>query len=147
MGSDDDVLGVGGTDAAGNCVEASHAGIDLDQLGDLPNPPPPLQDGNLVCAVDRCALDMNPDEDGSHRRLLPARDHRRARAGAVEDWHSPSCSRSSRRSRPSRWSAAAATWRSSSACSSRTSLPLNEHLRLHEEGRSFSSAMATMLRN
>jgi hypothetical protein len=64
-GSDDDVLGIGGTNAAGICVEAGHTGIDLDQFGDLPNPPPPLQDGNLVCAVDRCALDMNPDEAGT----------------------------------------------------------------------------------
>ena len=66
-GSDDDVLGIGGTNASGTCVEASHTGIDLDQLGDLPNPPPPLQDGNLVCAADRCALDVtpNPDEAGT----------------------------------------------------------------------------------
>jgi hypothetical protein len=65
MGSDDDVLGIGGTDAAGNCIDAAQMGIVLDQLGDLPNPPPPLQDGNLVCAVDRCGLDMDPDEAGA----------------------------------------------------------------------------------
>jgi hypothetical protein len=65
MGSDDDVLGIGGTDAAGNCSEAGHIGIDLDDLGDPPNPPPPLQNGNLVCAVDLCALDTDPDEDGA----------------------------------------------------------------------------------
>lgn len=64
-GSDDDVLGVGGTDAFGNCTDGGNPGIDLDQLGDPPNPPPPLQDGNVVCAVDRCGLDNDPDEDGA----------------------------------------------------------------------------------
>ena len=63
-GGDDDVLGIGGTDSSGNCTEAAHLGIDLDQLGD-PDPPPPLQDGNVVCAVDRCGLDMDPDPDGA----------------------------------------------------------------------------------
>ena len=38
MGSDDDLLGVGGTDASGNCIEPSQLGIFLDQFGDLPNP-------------------------------------------------------------------------------------------------------------
>ncbi len=64
-GSDDDLLGIGGTDAAGNCTEAMQLGILLDQFGDLPNPPPPLQNGSVVCAVDRCGLDMDPDEDGA----------------------------------------------------------------------------------
>jgi hypothetical protein len=52
---DDEVLGDGCTDAAGNCIEcslaiASHAGpaIDLNR---------PLEEGDVVCVVDICSLD------------------------------------------------------------------------------------------
>jgi hypothetical protein len=55
QGGDDEVIGSGCTDAAGNCVEcalatASHAGpaIDVD---------PPLEEGDVVCVVDICSLD------------------------------------------------------------------------------------------
>lgn len=64
MGSDDNILGVGGTNAAGRCTEAGRIGIDLDQF-DPPSPSTPLVAGSLVCIVDRCALDMNPDEAGT----------------------------------------------------------------------------------
>lgn len=60
VGSDDRVLGIGGTTAAGRCTEAGHTGIDVDQLD-----PPSLVAGDSICIVDRCALDMNPDEAGT----------------------------------------------------------------------------------
>ncbi len=63
-GSDDEILGVGGTNAAGSCTEAGRIGIDLDQ-SDPPNPATPLVAGTVVCIVDRCAIDRNPDESGT----------------------------------------------------------------------------------